>query len=43
MVTTLYTRQRKRHRYKKQTFGLWDKARVGSFERMALKHVYYQM
>ena len=25
----LYVRQQKRHRYKEQTFGLWEKARVG--------------
>ena len=38
MVTTiLYARQQKRHRYKEQTFGLREKARV------ALKHVYYHM
>ena len=30
MVTmTLYVRQQKRHRYKEQAFGLWEKARVG--------------
>jgi len=30
MVTiTLYARQQKRHRYKEQTFGLWEKVRVG--------------
>ena len=30
MVTmSLYVRQQKRHRCKKQTFGLWEKARVG--------------
>ena len=44
MVTiTLYARQQKKHRYKEQTFGLWEKVRVGWFERIALKHVYYQM
>ena len=25
----LYVRQQKRHRYKEQTFGLWEKAREG--------------
>ena len=40
---TLYARQQKRHRYKEQTFGLWEKARVGGFERIALKHIYYHM
>ena len=39
----LYARQQKRHRYKEQTFGLWEKARVGWFERIALKHIYYHM
>ena len=30
MITmTLYVRQQKKHRYKEQTFGLWEKARVG--------------
>ena len=30
MVTmTLYVTQQKRHRYKVQSFGLWEKARVG--------------
>ena len=26
---------------KQQTFGLWEKARVGCFKRTALKQVYY--
>ena len=25
VMTTLYERQQKRHRYKEQTFGLWEK------------------
>jgi len=30
MVTMiLYARKQKRHRYKEQAFGLWEKARVG--------------
>ena len=36
----------KRHRLKnkeKQPFGLWEKARVGWFEIIGLKHVYYHM
>ena len=41
LMTTLYTRQKKRHKCKEQTFGLWEKARVGWFERIALKHVCY--
>ena len=40
---TLPTRQQKRHRCKEQTFGLWENARVGWSERIALKHVYYHM
>ena len=44
MVTiTLYARQQKGHRYKEQTFGLWEKVRVGRFEKIALMHVYYHM
>ena len=44
MVTmTLYARQQKRQRCKEQTFGLWEKVRVGWFDRIALKHVYYHM
>ena len=42
MVTiTLYAKQKKRHRCIEQTFGLWEKVRVGCFERTASKHVYY--
>ena len=29
VMTTLYVRQQKRHRCKEQTFGLWEKVRVG--------------
>ena len=43
VMITLYARQQKRHRCKEQTFGLWEKARVGRFERTALKYVYYHM
>ena len=43
VMMTLYVRQQKRHRDKEQTFGLWEKVRVGLFERIALKHVYYHM
>ena len=43
VTMTLYVRQLKRHRYKEQTFGLWEKARVSLFERIALKHVFYHM
>ena len=40
---TVYVRQQKGHRYKEQTFGLWEKVRVGRFEKIALMHVYYHM
>ena len=35
----------KRHRCKEQTFvwTMWEKTRVGRFERIALKHVYYHI
>ena len=39
MVTiTLYGKKKKRHRCTEQTFGLWEKVRVGC---TASKHVYY--
>ena len=41
VMITLYAKQKMRHRCIEQTFGLWEKARVGCFERTALKHVYY--
>ena len=44
MVTiTLYVRQQKRHMYRTVSWTLWENVRVGSFERIALKHVYYHM
>ena len=43
VMMTLYARQLKRHRYKEDFWTLWDKARVGWFERIALKYVYYHM
>ena len=43
MVTvTLYAKQKERHRKREQTFGLWEKVRVGCSERIALEQVYYQ-
>ena len=40
MVTiTLYAKQKKRHPCTEQTFGLWEKARVGCFERTASKRI----
>ena len=41
VMITLYAKQKKRHRCTEQTFGLWEKVRVGCFERIASKHVYY--
>ena len=41
-IKTLYAKQKKRLRCIEQTFGLWEKARVGCFKRTASKHVYYQ-
>ena len=39
VMITLYAKQKKRHRCIEQTFGLWEKARVGCFERTALKRI----
>ena len=41
--TTLHARQKKRHRCKEDFWTMWEKARVGQDERIALKHVYYHM
>ena len=44
MVTiTLYAKQKKRQMYRTDFWTLWEKARVGYFERTASKHVYYQV
>ena len=44
MVTiTLCAGQKKRHIYRTDFWILWEKARVGWSERIALKHVYYQV
>ena len=44
MVTiTLHTRQQKGHWCIEQSYGLWERERVGRFGRMALKHVYYHV
>ena len=37
-MITLYARQQKRHRCIEQSFGLWERERMGWFGRMALKH-----
>ena len=40
VMMTLYARQQKRHRCKRTDFcTLWEKERVGWFERIELKHV----
>ena len=36
-------RQQKKHRCIEKSFGLWEKARVGWSERIALKYVYYHI
>ena len=41
VMITLYAKQEKRHRGIEQTFGLWEKVRVGCFKKTASKHVYY--
>ena len=44
VMITLCAKPKKRHRCTEQDFGernLWEKARVGCFERTASKHVYY--
>ena len=41
VMTTLYAKQKKRHMYRTEFWTLWEKARVGCFERTASKHVYY--
>ena len=38
-----YTRQRMRHIKRADFWTLWEKARVGWFERIAMKHVYYHI
>ena len=42
VMITLYAKQKKRHRCTEDFWTLWEKARVGSSERIALKQVYYQ-
>ena len=43
VMITLYAKEKKRHRCIEQTFRLWEKARVGCSEKIALKQGYYQM
>ena len=43
MVTlTLYAKQKETQMYRTDFGTLWEKARVGCSERIALKQVYYQ-
>ena len=44
MVTiTLHAKQKKTQMYRTDFWTLWEKERVGGFERTASKHVYYQV
>ena len=41
VMITLYAKEKKWHMYRKDFLTLWEKARVGCFERTASKHVYH--
>ena len=41
VMITLYAKQKKTQMYRTDFWTLWEKARVGCFERTASKHVYY--
>ena len=41
VMITLHAKQKKRHMYKTDFWTLWEKERVGCFERTASKHEYY--
>ena len=41
VMITLYAKQKKRHRCTEDFWTLWEKMRVGCFERTASKYVYY--
>ena len=41
VMITLYAKQKKRQMYRTDFWTLWEKARVGCFERAASRHVYY--
>ena len=43
LLPTLCTRQRKRHWCIEQSYGFWERERVGRFGRMALKHAKYHV
>ena len=42
VMITLYAIQKETQMYRTDFWTLWEKARVGCFERTASKHVYYQ-
>ena len=41
LMITLYAKQKETQMYRTDFWTLWEKARVGCFERTASKHVYY--
>ena len=41
VMITLYGKQKKTQMYRTDSWTVWEKARVGCFERTASKHVYY--
>ena len=41
VMMTLYAKQKKTQMYRTDFWTMWEKARVGGFERTAWKHVYY--
>ena len=43
VMITLYAKQKKRHMYRTEFWTLWEKARVGYSERIALKQAYSQV
>ena len=43
VMISLYVRQQKRQMYRTIFWTLWERAKVGWFRRVALKHVYYHM
>ena len=40
VMITLYAKQKKRQMYRTDFWTLWEKVRVGCFERTASKHIY---
>ena len=41
VIITLYEKQKETQMYRTDFWTLWEKARVGYFEKTASKHVYY--